>query len=177
MQRIRFVLGCSFLAACLVSGYTFAEENQVVRVGVTVLGSATGITGAAGRDRLVKALNKQKKSPVQAVPLEASGGDQISAEAREKNCAFVVFTTQTEAHGQSHITGKPGFEANVPSFHATVEYKLYRLSDATPVASGSVKAEDIGSQGDVVQQALDNVAKKVSADIKNAAAAPPPKQP
>jgi len=175
MQRIRLLLGCSSLLACLVSGLAFSQENQVVRVGITVLGSANGITPAAGRDRLVKALNKQKKSQLQAVPIEASGGDQISAEAREKNCAFVVFTSQTEALGQSHITGKPGFESNVPSFHATVEYKLYRISDATPVATGSAKAEDVGSQGDVVQQALDNVAKKVSVDIKNAAAAPAPK--
>src|SRR5208337_46960 len=172
MQRIRIVLGCWFLAACLVSGLTVAQENQVVRVGVTVLGGAIGITPAAGRDRLVKALNKQKKAQVQAVPIEASGGDQVSAEAREKNCAFVVFTTVTEAHNEGGETGKPGQTTNIPQYYTTVEYKLYRVSDATVVASGSAKAQDIGSQGDVVQQALDNVAKKVSVDIKNAPAAP-----
>ncbi|HME32557.1 MAG TPA: hypothetical protein VKG65_07385 [Terriglobales bacterium] len=174
MQRIRLVFGCLFLAACLVSGVSFAQDNQPVRVGVTVLGSAAGITGAAGRDRLVKALNKQKKSPVQAVPIQASGGDQVSAEAREKNCAFVVFTTQTEAHNEGGASGKPGQTTNIPEYHTTVEYKLYRVSDATMVASGSAKAQDIGSLGDVVQQALDRVATKVAADIKTAAAAPPP---
>ena len=60
-QRIRLVVGFLFLAVCLVSGFSFAQDNQV-RVGVTVLGSAAGITAEAGRDRLVKALNKQKKS-------------------------------------------------------------------------------------------------------------------
>ena len=167
MQRIRIVLGCWFLAACLVSGLTVAQENQVVRVGVTVLGSAIGITPAAGRDRLVKALNKQKKAQVQAVPIEASGGDQVSAEAREKNCAFVVFTTVTEAHNEGGASGKPGQTTNIPEYHTTVEYKLYRVSDATVAATGSAVAQDIGSLGEVVQQALDHVAPKVVNDIKN----------
>ena len=170
MQQIRLVLGCSFLAACLVSGFAVAQENQVVRVGVTVLGSANGITPEAGRDRLVKALNKQKKAHVQAVALEGSGGDQVSADARQKNCEFVVFTTVTEAHAESQATqtGTGGSFTNIKEFHATVEYKLYRLSDATPVATGSAKAQDIGSQGDVVGQALDRVAPKVAADVKSA---------
>src|SRR5271165_473150 len=119
MQRIRRVVGCLFLAACLVSGCSFAQDNQPVRVGVTVVGSAAGITGAAGRDRLVKALNKQKKTPVQAVPIEASGGDQISAEGRQKNCVFLLFTTVTEAHEEGGASGKPGQTTNIPEYHIT----------------------------------------------------------
>lgn len=60
MQRIWLVVGCFFLIACLVSGLSFADDSQVVRVGVTVVGAASGITGVAGRDRLVKAFSKQK---------------------------------------------------------------------------------------------------------------------
>ena len=99
MQRIRLVVGSFFLIACLVSGLSFADDSQVVRVGVTVVGSASGITGVAGRDRLVKAFSKQKKSPVQAVPIDATG-DQVTAEAKAKNCTFVLFTTVTEAHNE-----------------------------------------------------------------------------
>ena len=165
MQRIRLVVGCFFLAACLVSGLSFAQDNQVVRLGVTVLGSASGITGVAGRDRLVKAFGKQKKSPVQAVPLEA--GDQVSAEARQKDCVFVLFTTLTEAHNEGGASGKPGQTTNIPEYHTTVDYKLYRVSDATVAATGSAVAQDIGSLGEVVLQALDHVAPKVIADVKN----------
>jgi ABC-type thiamine transport system substrate-binding protein len=82
-MRIRLVVGYFFLAVCLVSGYCVAEDAQVVRLGVTVLGSASGITGVADRDWLVKAFSKQKKSNVQAVPIEATG-EQVSAEARQK---------------------------------------------------------------------------------------------
>ena len=168
MLRVWLVVGCLFLTLCLAAEHSAAQDNSTVRVGVAVLGSASGLTGVAGRDRLVKALNKQKKSPVQAVSIEANGGDQISAEARQKNCVFLLFTTQTEAHNEGGASGKPGQTTNIPEYHATVEYKLYRVSDSTLAASGSAVAQDIGSQGDVVEQALDNVAKKVSADIKNA---------
>jgi len=167
MQRIRLAVGYLFLAACLVSGSSFAQDATVVRLGVTVLGAASGITGVAGRDRLVKTFNKQKKSSVQAVPMEATG-DQVSAEARQKDCVFVLFTTLTEAHGEGGASGKPGQTTNIPEYHTTVEYKLYRVADSTVAATGSAGAQDIGSLGEVVQQALDRVVPKVIADVKNA---------
>jgi hypothetical protein len=165
-MRIRLVVGYFFLVVCLVAGYGFADDTQVVRLGVTVLGSASGITGVAGRDRLVKAFSKQKKSNVQAVPIEATG-EQVSAEARQKDCVFVLFTTLTEAHGEGGASGVKGQTVNIPEYHTTVEYKLYRVSDSTIAATGSAVAQDIGSVGEVVQQALDHVAPKVVAEIKN----------
>jgi hypothetical protein len=167
-------LGCSLLALCLLSGLGFAQ-NAKVRVAVTVLGRASGATGAEGRDRLVKDLNKQKKSSVEAVAIEATGGEQISAEARQKNCEFVIFPTLTYSHSQSQAYGVKGNESNIPVYQVTIEYKLYRLADATPVVTGSAQGSDIGGEKDVVFLALDNVAKKVSADIMKAAAAPPAK--
>jgi hypothetical protein len=166
MRRNRLVVGSFFLIACLVSGLSFADDSQVVRLGVTVVGAASGISGVAGRDRLVKAFSKQKKSPVQAVPIDATG-DQVTAEAKAKNCTFVLFTTVTEAHNEGGASGKPGQTTNIPEDHTTVEYKIYRVSDATVAATGSAVAQDIGSLGEVVQQALDHVAPKVVNDIKN----------
>jgi hypothetical protein len=166
MKRARLIVGCFFLITFLASGLSLAEDAQAVRLGVTVLGSASGITGMAARDRLVKAFSKQKKSTVQAVPIEATG-EQVSAEARQKDCVFVLFTTLTEAHSEGGASGKPGQTTNIPEYHTTVEYKLYRVSDSTIAATGSAIAQDIGSLGEVVQQALDHVAPKVVADIKN----------
>ena len=168
----RLARGCWLLSVVLISGFSFAQDNQPVRVGVTALGSATAITGTAARDRLVKALNKQKKADVQAVPIDASAGDKISAEGREKNCVYVLLTTLTEAQGVGGASGKPGQTSNVPEFYATIEYKLYRVSDATMVGNGSAKAHDIGSMAEVVEQALDRVATKAIASVKSAQAAP-----
>lgn len=172
MHKSGVIVGSILLVTCLISALSFAQDDQVTRVGVTVLGSASGITGVAARDHLVKTLNKQKKAQVQAVPIDATAGDRMSAEAREKNCVFLLTTTLTEANGVGNASGKPGQTSNVPEFHAAVDYKLYRVSDATVAASGSGKAHDVGSQGDVVEQALDHVATKVVADIKSAKTAP-----
>ena len=143
-----------------------------MRLGVTALGNAAGITGTAARDQLVKALNKQKKAQVQAVPIDASMGDKISAEAREKSCVFLLVTTLTGTEGVGNASGKPGQTSNVPEIYATIDYKLYRVSDSTLVANGSAKSHDIGSLGVVVEQALDRVATKVVANLKSVKAAP-----
>jgi hypothetical protein len=63
---------------------------------------------------------------VQAVEELDAAGDQVTAEARAKNCAFVLFTTVTEAHNEGGASGKPGQTTNIPEYHTTVEYKLYR---------------------------------------------------
>jgi hypothetical protein len=170
MRRMWLLVGYSFLSLCLLRESSFAQDK--VRVGVAVLGSASGgLTGAAGRDRLVKSLNKQKKAQVEATALDASG-DQISAEARQKNCEFVVVTTQTDMQTGSEVMAGRTMTSNVPKYTFAVGYKLYRVSDATVVASGSAKAEDMASPQDVEGQALDSIAKKVASDIKNAAVAP-----
>ena len=168
MQRMWLIVGCSLLALCLFCELSSAQDTKV-RVGVTPVRSSGGLTPAAGRDRLVKSLNKQKKSQVEAVALE---GDQASDEARQKNCAYVVGTTQTDMQAGSDVEFGRTTTANIPKYKVAVEYKLYRVSDGTVVASGSAKAEDTASAQDVEGQALDGVAKKVSVDIKNATAAP-----
>ncbi len=182
MHPFRFVVACAFLATCLVTVPGPAQENHTIRVGVTVLQNApVGLSATAARDRLVKDLNKPKRSPVEAVPLDHSAGQQLSDEARQKNCGFVVYPVLTEAHAQAQDSAGGPFnmataqEHNVPNFHATIEYTVYRASDLTTVASGSAKAQGVGSQAEIASEALDSVAKKVSADIKKAAAAPAPK--
>ena len=122
MQRIWLIAECSFLALCLFCQSSFAQDTKV-KVGVTALGRASGLSGAAGRDRLVKSLNKQKKSQIEAIPVE---GDQVSDEARQKNCAFVVVTTQTEMQAGSEVDFGRTSTANIPKYKVAVEYKLYR---------------------------------------------------
>ncbi len=74
------------------------------------------------------------------MPLQGISGTQISAEAREKNCEFVVFpTVESEADearaGPAQRRGNA--RTDVPNFHASVEFKVYRVSDLdTLVASG-----------------------------------------
>ena len=149
-----------------------------MRVGIAVLGSAIGISSTEGRDRLVKDLNKQKKVPLEAVPIQGISGNQISAEAREKNCEFVVFPTVVDAQKQGQVQRSDGgIATDVPNFHASLEYKVYRVSDSTLVASGKALAQGIGSQGEIVSEALDSASGKIAAALKSAVAAAPPPTP
>ncbi len=178
--RFRILAGCTLLATCLTAVPNFAQQNHTIRVGVTVLQNApVGLSATAARDRLVKDLNKQKKSPVEAVALDHYAGQQLADEARQKNCDFVIYPTLTEAHAQGQDSAGGAFnmmqaqENNVPNFHATIEYQVYRASDLTTVMSGSARAQGIGSQGEIASEALDNIAKKVSSDIRRVAAPAP----
>jgi len=90
----------------------FTQDKDAVRIGVAVLRSGTDkVSVTEARDRLVKGLDQQKpdkklKVRVQAVPLEASQGNVALAEAKEKNCQFVLF---------SHLTDLLTSEKSVPS--------------------------------------------------------------
>ncbi len=95
---------------CLLSLPAFAQDKEVVRIGVAVLRSgAEKVPVTEARDRLVKALNQQKpdkklKLRVQALPLDASQGNVAIAEAKGKNCQFVLF----QPSDRSADVGKDG---------------------------------------------------------------------
>ena len=99
------------LLLVLCSLPAFAQDKDAVRIGVAVLRSGTDkVSVTEARDRLVKALNQQKpdkrlKLRVLAVGLEASQGRVALAEAKEKNCHFVLF---------SHLTDLLTSEKSVP---------------------------------------------------------------
>lgn len=84
----------------------------------------------------------------------------------------MLITTQTGVQTESEYVAGRTSSSNIPKYIVTVEYKLYRVSDGTVAASGSAKSEDMAEPKDVAGQALDNVAKKVSAGIKKVAVAP-----
>jgi formiminotetrahydrofolate cyclodeaminase len=132
--------------------------------------SVVGLSSAAARDKLVKALGRQKDKKAQlaleGVAIDATASAAIMAEATQKNCAYVVQTKLTETHEQGNVSGRAGNASNVPEYSATIDYKLFRVSDGSTVGSGSAKATDVGSAAEIVAQALDHVAGKVLADIK-----------
>ncbi|MDR3749083.1 MAG: hypothetical protein P4M04_13175 [Acidobacteriota bacterium] len=170
MQGLRLFVGLS-LAVCLLCTMNFAQGNHAVRIGVTLMeNSVVGLSSAAARDKLVKAIGHQKDKKAQlaldGVAIDATAGDAIMAEARQKNCEYLVRTKLTEAHEQGNVSGRAGNASNVPEYSATIEYKLFRVSDGSTVGSGSAKATDVGSAAEIVTLALDHLAGKVMADIK-----------
>lgn len=164
----RFAFAFSLLVLCFASIPAFADDAAGVHVCVAVLQSAGGnISGTVSRDTLIKWLGKQKKSQVQTVPMESSIPDEALAEAKQKNCDYVVTTNLVEDHTESGYTpGMGGTTASIPNFFVTVSYKLTKITDGADVASGSFKAQDTGSPQNAVGFTLSKVAGKVAGAVK-----------
>ena len=153
---------------------TFAQDKDVVRIGVAVLRSGTDkVSVTEARDRLVKALNQQKPDKklnlrTQAVGLEASQGSAALAEAREKNCQFILFSRLTDllTSEKSVPSSMTGTIDTFPVFAAKVEYQLERVADNAEYAVGSAKSENASSMKDSVMDAMSQLAGAVFAELK-----------
>jgi VWFA-related protein len=171
------LLVCAWIV-CVSSISSVAQETGVVRVGVTLLHSDDkAISAIDFRDRLVKALNRQKADKkrhlsVEVVALETAPGTEAGTEAKEKKCQFVLTTLLTDLYTSSVVKPNGSNTVEVPLFHATVEYQLARASDGVLVAAGSAKAEETTTLPEVVREAMAQVADKAIAEIAKTGTVP-----
>jgi len=200
----RSALRAFIFLLCLISLCAFAQENRVIRVGVPAMKDQSGrnVSGDMERDRLVATLNHQKPDKkqhlaVQGVPLDGLTAEEVGAEAKEKQCDYVVYTTLTELRAATDSmqrttpgtmqTGPPGTIQSNPGgvwnnpgvprgqalgqqYSATVEYKLYRTGDVEAVASAPVTNLQAMPEEAVVSQVMDRIAVRVFSEIKKAPA-------
>ena len=170
------------VCACLVcvsSISSVAQEAAAVRVGVTVpLGVDKTVSATEMRDRLVKALEHQKpdkkvRFSVEAVALGTEWGSKAIAEAKEKECQFVLSAQLTRVDTSSIQRPNLTDLDTIPMFNVTVEYRLARAVDGATLAIGSVKWKDTTSLQGVVWDAIAQVAGKAIADIAKAGSLAP----
>jgi|SRR5450755_2753021 hypothetical protein len=178
-----------FLVVLLVAVSGLAQENDV-RVGVALLQNRAGRSVPANveRDRLVKALNQlksDKKTHMKAVgvPLDGTTPNEISEEAEQKKCQYVVYTTLTELRNADdpyqHVPGTTETNPNSqwshqngeaerldPEFRVTVEYKLVSVPGNNAVAGAPYSTQLAMNEIDAVSQVLDRVANAVFGEIK-----------
>ena len=174
-----------FLAVILISISGLAQENAV-RVGVALLQNEAGRSVPANieRDRLVKALNQLKPDKkthvkVMGVPLEGYSPNEVSDEAQQKKCQYVVYTTLTELRtADDPYQRQPGtVESNPnsqwspaqkldPEVRVTVNYKLLSVGSNNVVAGAPYSAQLAMNEIDAVSQVMDRVANAVFAEIK-----------
>lgn len=147
-------------------------QDTVMRIGVTVLqADAKTVSGAEGRDRLVKELNQHKRdkklnAAIEAVPLQTEWGDKAAAEARQKQCQFVLSTHLTDARTSSAPSFNGSTIDDMPVFSATVEHSLIRVSDGTPSDVASVKEDDPGSLQSAVWIALSHIVHEAITELE-----------
>ena len=158
--------------AILVCLPVFSQEN-VVHIGVAVLRSGTNkVSATEARDRLVKALKhkkgKNQEIAVEAFALNESERSKALAEAKAKNCEFLLSShltdVQTSEKGQA--TDLQGSISVVPVITAKVAYELTRVVDGAAYAIGSVTSDEQSSIPDAVLQAMGAVGAKAMLDLK-----------
>ena len=177
----------------LVAICGFAQENAI-RIGVATLQNRAGrsVPGNVERDRLVLSLNhmkpdKKTRIQVQGVPLDGTTADEANDEAQTKKCAYVLFTTLTELRNAddpyqrppntvetspnsqwSMPAGSPG-ERLDPEYRVTVEYKLYRVGNSSPIAGGPYSTQVAMNEIDAVSQVMDRIGSRVADEVKKGA--------
>lgn len=191
----RFMTPALVLTLCLLSLRGSAQENRIVVVGVATMKNAAtlSVPGALERDRLVTALNQLKPDKklhikVEGVPLDGMTPDDVGAEAKDKKCDYVVYTTLVELRGSTDpamprpgtietnpngVWSHPGGQAVDPEYRATVEYKLYRGVDGAAIAGAPFSIQEAMPEAAVVSQIMDRIANRVFADVKKGPATQP----
>lgn len=194
----RFAIRALILSFCLLSLFAFAQEPQIVKIGVAVMKNAAGrsVPGNLERDHLVAALNQLKPDKkthlkVQAVPLEGMSPDEVGDEAKQKNCDYVVYTTlielqsstdpnmprpgtiQTNPKGGWGAPNSPETGAMNPDYRATVEYRLYRTGNPSAISGAPFSNQQAADEETVVSQVMNQIANRVFAEVKKG---PPPLQ-
>ena len=147
------------------------------------------------------ALNQEKPDKklhltVQGVPLEGTTPEAVGAEAKQKNCDYVVYTTLTELQASSGsgmarpggIPPNPGQSddsrqskrwvepgSNNPNgramnteYRATVEYRLYRVGGPDALSEAPVSAQQMMPDVEVVGQVMNQIARRVFGQVKKA---------
>jgi len=179
------------LVLALLPFPAFAQNNPVIRFGVASLENQSGrsVPVDLERDRLVRAINqlkpdKKTHTKLEAVALDGSSGSDLSEQAAQKNCDYILYTTLTELrqagdpyqHRPGTIevnpngqwsTQNPGAQPMDPEYRATVEYKLYNLKSHSTIAGPPFSIQQATNEIDTVSLLMDRVASNLNHQIKN----------
>lgn len=149
----------------LISTIARAQASPVQLCVATLQGAGGDVSATGSRDWLIKFLNKQKNSQISPIPLDQSEPADAIAEAKQKNCQYLVTTKLTETHSDSGYLGGLS-TVNLQTFYVTVEYKLVAVDDGKDISAGSQKASDRGSSQNAVTATTKKIAEKVSGALK-----------
>lgn len=146
-----------------VAVQTRAEESG--RVGVVAIFNRTERPLSEGvlRERLVNFLDE---GGIDAISIESVAPDEVAAEARSKQCAFILYTEivalkQSTASKLSVIFGSQSSGKN----DARIEMKLVAAKDMSQVHQANVDfKEEGGEEAGSVTTALESGAKEVASE-------------
>jgi len=146
-----------------------AKAPGVVRIGVVPINNRTdrGISAASLRASLISGI---EGSGVEAVALNAIAPAEIEAEAKAKQCDFILYThvaaLKTSKAGK--IGGMFGRAAGVGGLEKTeakVEYQLFAVGETSARLQSAASAKEEGDEASAAK-ALEQEARMVAAEVK-----------
>lgn len=157
------------LDKALVPGKTKAPG--AIRVGVVPINNRTdhGVSADTLRARLLAEI---QESGVEAIPLNAISPGEAQAEAKEKQCDFILYTdiVALKIPAAKKLGGMFGRATGIGSggvdkTEAKIEFQLFALGETSPRLKSAASAKEEGDEASA-GTALEQEANQVSAEAK-----------
>ena len=148
-----------------------AKRPGSIRVGVVQINNRTDrqVSSESLRGRL---LGEIQSSGIDAIPLNASSPGEAEAEAKAKQCDFILYTdiTALKISAAKKLGGMFGRATGVGSSgidktEAKVEFKLFAVNETSPRLQSAASAKEEGDEASA-GTAIDQEAKMVSAEAR-----------
>jgi hypothetical protein len=146
-----------------------AKAPGVIRVGVVPVNNRTdrGISAESLRASLISNI---QGSGVEAVPLNAIAPAEIEAEAKVKQCDFILYTyvasLKTSAAGKiGGVFGRAAGVGGIGKTEAKVEYQLFAVAQTAARLQSAASAKEEGDEASAAK-AMEQEARMVVAEVK-----------
>jgi hypothetical protein len=149
-----------------------AKKPGTIRVGVVGLENRTSesFDGESLRQRLIGGI---KGGNIDAVAIYSKAPSDVTSEAKQKGCDFVLYTDVTDLKQSSanKMGGLLGRAAGVGGmvkqrFESTIDFRLLATGSETPQLQSKSNAKEDGDSNVAIGSAIDREAKMVSSAAK-----------
>ena len=150
---------------------TAAKSASGIRIGVVMVSNKTDASLAT--DSLQQSLvARLSGGSVDAVPLTSSSPDAVTAEAKQKQCDYVLYTDVAEVKKPSTaakiggLIGRKSGAGSVGKVEANINYRLFPIGATTPALQSSSQGKDDLSADAAVSSALEGETKSVLSSVR-----------
>jgi hypothetical protein len=146
-----------------------AKRPGTIRVGVVSIANKTDRSPslASVRSRLIDSIIQ---SDVDAVPLDSITSTDIEAEAKQKECDYILYTDVALLKTSGKVGGLLGRATGVGGLKERVEsrldFKLFPVGNTSPQLTSSASAKEEGSEDTSLSTAAGQEAKAVAVEVR-----------
>ena len=162
----------SNVTAAVAAAAMDTKAPGTLRVGVVAINNRTDrpVSLESLRQRLIGSI---ERDGIDAIALNAISPAEIEAEAKARQCDFVLYTDintlkTSAAKKLGGFLGRAAGVSGIEKTEARVDYKLFAVGEPSPRLQSSASAKEEGDEASA-GASLDNEASKVSAEVKKKA--------